>query len=333
MSVSQGVNVKYSILWSAVLITGCAVDPTPEPAELATTTDAQALTGGALAKQVFERGLYLAELERSSQASHAGFAATVEALDAADAVYMEANHPIVRGAPAIAALLDADDPRHATRATFEPRRITVSADGQLGATFGGNTFTVTAADGSVTTRFGSYTTVWRFTSRGWRELAHVQNLIASAPPVPPAAFPLFDPAPPVLAPAAPATSAAEVAATDRAFAAACAIESSATVVPAFATADPAEAILGGVFYGLDRVTLAHANDFPISFAFLAFDPTDAASTFSGDLGFVDGEYAFPRVSDGQILFRGTYLTVYQRQPDHSWKWILANSSPEPVGAP
>ena len=50
-----------------------------------------------------------------------------------------------------------------------------------------------------------------------------------------------------------------------------------------------------MFYGLDRVTAAHANDFPISFAFRALDPTDATSTFSGDLGFVDGEYPFPRV--------------------------------------
>jgi ketosteroid isomerase-like protein len=322
---------KYAMLWSALVVTGCAVEPaTPEAA---TTTDAQALSGGALAKQVFERGLYLAELERSHQASEHGFAATIEALDAADAVYMEANQPIVRGAPAIAALLDGDDPHHQTRATFEPRRITVSADGLLGATFGGNTFTVTAADGSVTTAFGSYTTMWRLTAEGWREIAHVQNRIASAPPVPPAGFSLFDATPPVLALGAPDTSAAEVAATDRAFAAACAVQTSAIVVPAFAAPVPAEAISGGVFYGLDRVTLAHANDLPISVAILAFAPTDATSTFSGDLGFVDGEYSFPLTATGQVVARGTYLTVYQRQPDHGWKWILANSNPEPLTGP
>lgn len=322
--------MKYSILWSALVVTGCAVEPSPSPTATE-ATDAQALTGGGLAKQVFERGLYLAELERSRQASEDGFAATIEALDAPDAVYMEANQPIVRGAPAIAALLDGDDPNHQARATFEPHRITVSADGLLGATFGGNTFTVTAADGSVTTKLGSYTTMWRLTAEGWREIAHVQNRIASAPPAPPAGFSLFDTASPVIALGAPDTSAAEVAATDRAFAAACAVESSATVVPAFAAAVPAEAISGGVFYGRDRVTLAHANDFPVSVAILAFAPTDSTSTFSGDLGFVDGEYTFPLTSTGKVILRGTYLTVYQRQPDHSWKWILANSSPEPVG--
>lgn len=323
--------MKYSMLWSVLILTGCAVDPTATPTdEPAMNSDAQALTGGALIKQVFERGLYLAERERSHQASAIGFAAAVEALDAPDAVYMAANHPIVRGAPAIAALLDADDPSHATRATFEPHRVTVSADGLLGATFGGNTFTVTAADGSVTTKFGAYTTMWRFTRHGWREIAHVQNRLTTAPAVPPADFALLDPTPPVLAFGAPAQSAAEVAATDRAFAAACGVESSATVVPAFAAADPAEVYLGAVNDGFAAVAASHAHDLPVSVAVLAFAPIDATSTFSGDLGFVDGEYAFPLTSTGQVILRGTYLTVYQRQPDRSWKWILANSDPEPV---
>jgi ketosteroid isomerase-like protein len=332
--------MKFSISLLAIAVSGCAVEaPSDSPSDSSsvdapsTSEAAQAISGVSIAKQAFERGLWLAELDRSYQASHAGFAAAFEALATSDAVYIGPDAPIVRGAAAIKAALDAADPTHAQRATFDPRRITVSADGTLGATLGWNTFTTKAADGTTTTSTGAYTTVWRFTAGRWREAAHVQNVLAIPPAPQPAGFPLFDPTAPVLALASPADNAAEVRAADLAFAAACAVESSATVVPALAGFQPVEVIYGGMFFGADQDAAAHAVDPPVDVAILAFAPSDAVSTFSGDLGYTDGDYTVPLTGSGTVVARGSYLTIYQRQADGSFRWILTDSNPRPVSVP
>jgi ketosteroid isomerase-like protein len=322
----------------AVSTGGCAAAPdetapdeaAPDEVAPATASESDALSGGEITKQVFERLLQASEAERSHAASRAGFAATVEAFAANDVVYSASGHALVRGKAAVAALLDGDDPGHTRRATFEPRRITVSADGTLGTTFGWNTFTTTAADGTATTSYGSYTTMWRRAGVRWTEIVHVQNLVKIAPTAAPAGFALLDPTAPVIRFAAPDATADEVAATDIAFAAASVSVGSATAVPAFATAAASEAISGGVFYGRDQVAAAHAADPTTSVAVLDWAPSDAAAAITGDLGYTDGEYVYRLAGSGTIFTQGTYLTVYQRQADGSWKWVLTNSNPMPA---
>jgi ketosteroid isomerase-like protein len=292
------------------------------------------IAGPDSAKRLFERLLQAAEAARSRRASgDDGFAEVVGGLAADDAVYLEAGHALVRGKDAITALLDAEDPGHVRRATFEPRRITVSADGLLGSTLGWNTFTTVAADGTTSMSFGSYTTMWRRRGLRWVESVHVQNATPSAPTAAPAGFALLDPTPPVIRIGDPRASAAEVAATDIAFAAASVADGGALAIPAFAADTAAEAIGGGVFCGLDQVTAAHAGDPPPAIAVLDWAPSDAVSTLSGDLGYTDGMFSVQLTRTGQVVARGTYLTVFQRQPDGSWKWILANSNPSPVATP
>ncbi|HEY0192588.1 MAG TPA: nuclear transport factor 2 family protein [Kofleriaceae bacterium] len=324
--------MKRAWIASVIAASGC-VDA-PEAPET-TATDSSALSASEASKAVFERLLQATEADRSYRASRDGFVATIGAFAADGLVYSEANHGLVRGKAAVGALLDGDDPGHARRATFDPRRITVSADGLLGTTFGWNTFTTRAADGSITTAYGSYTTMWRRTGLRWTELVHVANALDVAPTSQPAGFPLLDPGTPVIRLAAPAATAAEIAAADLAFAAASVAQGGAIAIPAYEApgAGVAEAIYGGVFYGHDQVAAAHAGDLPPPVLTLDWAPSDVQATFTGDLGYTDGVYVVRLTSSGAAVAQGTYLTIYQRQPDGGWKFTVANSNPSPVTEP
>jgi ketosteroid isomerase-like protein len=311
---------------------GCTDDAESTDQTPTTTAESDALSASDVSKAVFARLLQATEADRSYRASHNGFVSTVNAFAAPDLAYSEANHDWARGKAAVAALLDADDPSHARRATFEPRRIAVSADGLLGTTFGWNTFTTQATDGTTTTSYGSYTTLWRRDGLKWTEVVHVANALDIAPTPRPDGFPLIDPAAPVIRIAPPSTTADEIAATDLTFAAASVAQGGAIAIPAYEAPgnNVVEAIYGGVFYGHDEVAAAHADDLPPAVLTLDWAPSDARATYTGDFGFTDGVYVVRLTSNGQAIAQGTYLTVYQRQPDGSFKFTVANSNASPV---
>ena len=51
-----------------------------------------------------------------------------------------------------------------------------------------------------------------------------------------------------------------------------------------------------------------------------WDPTFASVSSSGDLGYTIGTYEMTASDeDGPVTHRGTYLTVWRRQPNGSWK--------------
>jgi len=66
---------------------------------------------------------------------------------------------------------------------------------------------------------------------------------------------------------------------------------------------------------------------------LTWTPRGADLSKSGDLGYTWGEYqyrAFETNGIGAIRY-GKYLTIWKKQPDHSWRFVtdIGNSSPPP----
>lgn len=81
--------------------------------------------------------------------------------------------------------------------------------------------------------------------------------------------------------------------------------------------------------GIRRVMLAPFAD--TSFH-LTWDPTFAAVSSSGDLGYTVGTYESARRVDGdRVVDRGTYLTVWRRQADGAWKVEADIGNPAPAG--
>jgi ketosteroid isomerase-like protein len=66
-------------------------------------------------------------------------------------------------------------------------------------------------------------------------------------------------------------------------------------------------------------------------ATLSWKPSDAETSREGDLGYTWGHYDYrDRTADGKsIVETGTYVTIWRRQPDGSWKVVLDGGSPDP----
>jgi len=64
---------------------------------------------------------------------------------------------------------------------------------------------------------------------------------------------------------------------------------------------------------------------------LAWTPSDGSVSASGDLGYTWGFFEVRRRGDkaGAALHRGKYVSIWQRQSDGSWKWVLDAGNVEP----
>lgn len=101
-------------------------------------------------------------------------------------------------------------------------------------------------------------------------------------------------------------------------------------------ADNAVSMPAGADFEFDKATtLKGFEHFPQS-ASLTWKPVGGMISKSGDLGYTFGRYTLEsKTSSGETRSsRGKYVTIWQRQPDNSWKVIFdgGNSSPAPVGA-
>lgn len=242
---------------------------------------------------------------------------------ARDAVFLEPGLDVVRGRDAIRSALSAVQPDPAP--TYRLHRVSAgqSDDGGLGYTFG---WTESIGDGGAIA-YGKYVAMWRRAAGHWRVEAFVKSA-GRGPPAPPA--------PGVLAgwhgvpsPGDPATLAEGVAAADAAFAAFAGVESWCAAFPAFA--DEHAIVFGGSnFYsGLDWVRLAYSGCTPADHA--AWGPIHSASTASGDLGYTVGNATFwtdLETGPGGYTY-SKYLTVWVRQADGGWKWLLDAGSARP----
>lgn len=71
---------------------------------------------------------------------------------------------------------------------------------------------------------------------------------------------------------------------------------------------------------LDYIIQSNDSDF-----IMTWDPKDASLSSSGDLGYTYGVYSLkPR--DADTIIYGSYVTVWRRQPDGKWKFVLQSGN-------
>ena len=209
----------------------------------------------------------------------------------------------------------------------------VSADGRLGYTFGHGLQTTIGDDGTETQLFVLSIAVWRRHGHGWRLEAYLWNLQRSDPGIPPPGFPLVDPGvsgSPRFGPAQ--RNAAQVLAADTAFSGRSVSDGYSIAFAEYVAPEGAQ-MASPIAWGGDAVAAAFAGWTPAET--LAWTPVLARSTSSGDLGWSVGNALYTlREADGSIAFQSPskYLTVWARQPDGRWKYILdgGNSRPFPL---
>ncbi|HEV3049017.1 MAG TPA: DUF4440 domain-containing protein [Longimicrobium sp.] len=208
------------------------------------------------------------------------------------------------------------------RLRWEPIRLDVSADGRSGYSYGAGTRT--AADGAeVHARYIAY---WQREGDAWKLAAFMFN--ANPQPVTPPPTGFF-PEPPATGsvPANVDVAAAVEGArqADRDFAALAAAQNVGAAFQAYAAPDGA--MLGGE-YGPEAIGAAFAG----GRGTLEWGPTGGAASAAGDLAYTVGT-AVRRGEDGSPLGYTKYLSIWRRQPNGEWKWVVDGGNQRPADGP
>jgi ketosteroid isomerase-like protein len=249
--------------------------------------------------------------------------------------YLAPRQPLATGEDQVEAVLAATFPAGAqTTQEWQQFGGDVSADGRFGYTFGHGIHTTTAADGSRIHLFALSIAVWRPHGHGWRLEAYLWNLQLSDPGAPPPGFPLIDPG----VSGTPRRGSArrhaeEVLAADTAFAQQSLSDGYSIAFAEYVAPEGAQ-MASPIAWGGDEVAAAFAGWTPDQT--LEWTPVLARSTSSGDLGWSVGNALFTiRDPDGSTVFQSPskYLTIWARQPDGRWKYLLDGGNSRPLSPP
>ena len=269
-----------------------------------------------------------ADLARGDSVSRKGMTEGFAAAFADDAVFLRGGLPIVRGIRAIRAVIASEAPGAGSVVRWQPVRAEVSRDRASGYTYG---YTILArpVEGETSLRVDRYIAYWRKGEGGWRIVGYAET--SGAPPV-------------------------AVALPDRALDGVLAdvpMPASKSRVDLVRAADvafarDAERLGAGEAFG--RYAAPDAQIFSAAGEFItgpeaitaSFGPASGNSSFSwqpvyaevaagGDLGFTVGNavVAADR-GDGEAVMRySKYLTVWKRQRDGEWKYVVDGGSARP----
>ena len=245
-----------------------------------------------------------------------------------DVVYLRGGLPILRGRNAVRAIAAAESLSTPFAVRWQPVRAEASRDGQSGYSYG-YTIVSTAASGAPAIRIDRYIAYWRLLPVGWRIAAYAETYGA-----PPATL--------NLPPEAASAALPDVAMTRR-----------NGVLEAIRSADVEfsnDAAKFGTGVAFGRYAAADAQIFSgpgefisgphaISESFgpptekntLVWHPVHGEVAASGDLGFTVGNAVFTGVrEDGAKIERfSKYLTVWKKQRDGSWRYVVDGGSARP----
>jgi ketosteroid isomerase-like protein len=210
---------------------------------------------------------------------------------------------------------------------WRPLHALASTDGAFGCTLGFATFT-SSADSTHSARAGSYITCWRRGADGrWLIAGHQRTENASpAPGV--GAEAAFSHAPHSATERGTSSALTEAQDADAAFAKLG--REAAGPGPAFMEFAADDAIFPGSIpapHGKAEIGKAFA-DYPRE-RVLWWDPSRDLGAAAGGLAFTIGNASNRLRADGMELTWSHYFTVWRKEPDGSWRWVLDLGSARP----
>jgi ketosteroid isomerase-like protein len=293
-------------------------------------------SGGATASLVADRRAELEGADRAWSAAASGVDAAqgIGAMLADDVRFLQDGEPIVRGRPAALAALERGHDADAVQ-SWTPTRVDVSRDGRFGYSYGFYELRPRASEEGRALPPGKYVAVWRRDDDGtWRVVAYVRS--PRAPGAASAGTATELAALVARADASPATGSADARAAamdaDRRFAQMAADSGVGEAFESFAAPD-------GVLLGAGPALIVGPAGIRAAFsgrpagATLAWHPVDALASAAGDLAFTVGEAeSRDPATGGAGYFK--YLTVWRRQPDGRWLYVVdgGNARPTPSAA-
>jgi ketosteroid isomerase-like protein len=310
------------VLLTALTVTACGGSHVPGAA----FAGAALLTPLSDAEEAHD-ALLRADLARADSVAKHGYAGGLASNFANDVLYLRGGLPIVRGRAAAAAIVAAESLGTAA-VRWQPVRAEVSADGRSGYSYG-YTICGVPSGGATTIRIDRYIAFWRRDDAGWRIAGYAETYGAPPPALTlpraaAAAVPPDESMPRTRGPleairAADAafSALASKVGTGRAFG-----EYAAENAQIFST--PGEFITGPTAISA-AFGPANVNNT------LVWHPIAGEVAQSGDLGFTVGnaESTAKREDGTPVLRYSKYLTVWKKQRDGSWRYVVDGGSARP----
>lgn len=308
--------MKPGLLSAALLLLACSPHTRPAPRPVPARGPAR-------------DSLLASDMQRAATVRARGPVAGLVQWFAPDVVYLRAGTPAVRGAEAARTLI-ADTAHVPGAVSWEPLGGDISADHRSGYTYG-IAARVTGSTDSVALE--RYIAFWRRDAAGpWRIAAYAEVGSRFRAENDNAESGLLDSSVDAAPPSGRAASRgiASLIAADSAFSD---LADRVGVGTAFAgTVAPQGIIFAGseIVAGPSAIRSYYASR--DAAAGLAWHPIFAEIAGSSDLGFTVGQYIFTGrgPSGAAIQTFGKYLTVWQRQPDGTWKFTVDGGNPNPV---
>jgi ketosteroid isomerase-like protein len=271
------------------------------------------------------------DASRGDLVARQGYAAAAASWLDSGVVYLRTGAPIVYGRSDALALLADGVPERATY-QWRPLGSGVSRDSSGGYTYGIATVATPNADGPPTVRSDRYIAFWRRgADRVWRVIAYADvggpslsaNATVPSPELPPTL---------ALPRGRRATAVRQVRQADSAFALAADLQGTGVAFAQYVAAQGVVFSGSEIVIGTDAVR-ALFDEQQRAGGTLNWRPVYADAAESGDLGFSVGDYVFTgRGTTGTVVQRfGKYLTIWKKQADGDWRFVVdgGNTSPTP----
>lgn len=274
--------------------------------------------------------LLRADLGRADSVARTGLAHGLGSALAADVVYLRGGLPIVRGRVAAQAIVGAESLHVASAVRWQPVRAEVSADGRNGYTYGYTIYgTPASATGAPSIRIDRYIAYWRRDDAGWRIAAYAETYGS-----PPAALSL----PPVAASAVLRDTLMartrgpleQIRTSDMAFSSLAGRVGTGRAFGDYAAESAQMFSAPGEFITGPRA-ISESFGLAGTSGALVWHPVAGEVAQSGDMGFTVGNAVFTgrRDDGGQIVRFSKYLTVWKRQRDGTWRYVVDGGSARP----
>ena len=270
-----------------------------------------------------------ADLTRADTLRRRGLSEGFAAAFADDAVYLRGGLPILRGNRAIRAVVAPESASARLVVRWQPVRAEVSRDRASGYTYG-YTFLGNVGDES-TLRVDRYIAFWRKGATGWRIAGYAETYGAPPGPsaVPAAAMEgmLAD-----VAMSRTRASVDPIRAADVAFAREAERMGAGEAFGRFAAPDAQIFSAAGEFITGPQAIRASFGPAVANSSF-TWEPVYGEISSAGDLGFTVGNavVTLERQDGAAVVRYSKYLTVWKRQQDGAWKYVVdgGNSRPSP----
>lgn len=272
--------------------------------------------------------LLRADIGRADSVARRGLPDGLAANLTEDVVYLRGGLPILRGRDAARAIAAAESLAAPFAVRWQPVRAEASRDGQSGYSYG-YTIVSTASNGTPAIRVDRYIAFWRHLPVGWRIAAYAETY--GAPPTNLALPPEAESAALANVPMARASGPLEaIRSADVEFSNDAAKFGTGVAFGRYAATD-AQIFSGPGEFISGPYAISESFGAPTERNTLVWHPVHGEVAASGDLGFTVGNAVFTGVrEDGAKIERfSKYLTVWKKQRDGTWRYVVDGGSARP----